>query len=417
MKQRLVETGKNILIALLICSLLLLSFTALPSQSIRSLPWLSRLLQPVAPLLGLPEAELTYVAEAAPVLDAAQPIAISVNSRAGRSTAMWDFAALDRAFETFSPLLGQALDSAEHFNQASKEQIMLALSGESVYFRYGHALPAALPASWLDASLEAAVGQIHTCILSAADETLTLFLLGKADYAAVTAIPSEMLRTLLPLFEADGSQFAFETDLRLEALSLLPGSTPAVPSFTVSNPCDSRYINALATLLGFNPYGEGRYTDDLGTVRFSETNATLEITAAGLVAFRAEADRFTADTLQPQALAETARQWIDLVLTDVPGDGRLYLSGLTQSGNTTVCTFDYVISGIPVVMAGEAARVTFTGQSVSEAVIQVCSFTGTGKTIYPLPIAQAAAVLREGSALEMSYCINANDTLTAGWRQ
>ena len=81
MKHRLAETGKNILIVLLSCSLILLTLAVLPSQWIHSTPGLSQLLQPVAPLLGLPEAELTYVAEAAPMPDAARPIAISIKNR------------------------------------------------------------------------------------------------------------------------------------------------------------------------------------------------------------------------------------------------------------------------------------------------------------------------------------------------
>ena len=59
MKRRLWELGKDVLILLLLCSLLLLSAAALPSDTIRENHLLSRLLQPFAPILGLPQAELT----------------------------------------------------------------------------------------------------------------------------------------------------------------------------------------------------------------------------------------------------------------------------------------------------------------------------------------------------------------------
>ena len=417
MKQHLVETAKNILIVLLICSLLLLAASALPAQSVRSVPWLSRLLQPVAPLLGLPEADLTYVAQATQIPGAAQPIAISVKNDAGRYTAMWDFTELDRTFEIFSPLLGQALDQAEHFTLVSESQILQALKNPGVYFRYSHALPAALPASWLGSSLEAAVGEIGCYILSEENGTVVVYLLGKESYTASTDLAAEELSSLLQTCRPDGSQFAFETELALSPLSLIPGDAPAVPAFTLSNPCDSRYIDTLATELGFNPYAESRYTDDLGTVRFSETNAALEITASGHVTLRAEAERFAALSVQPKDLADTARQLVGRITANTPGDGRLYLSDLTVSGTTAVCTFDYFISGLPVAMAGEAARVTFEGSSVTEASVQVLAFTGTGKTIRPLPVTQAAAVLGEGSTLELSYCVNADNTVSAGWQQ
>ena len=57
MKKRLLELGKDLLIALLLCSLLLLAVAAVPVETIRDNPGLSKLLQPLAPLLGLPEAE------------------------------------------------------------------------------------------------------------------------------------------------------------------------------------------------------------------------------------------------------------------------------------------------------------------------------------------------------------------------
>ena len=77
MKTRFKEIGKNILIVLLICSLLLLTLIAMPTRSVSAIPWLSQLLQPMGPLLGLPEAELTYVAQAEPVPNAAQPTVAS----------------------------------------------------------------------------------------------------------------------------------------------------------------------------------------------------------------------------------------------------------------------------------------------------------------------------------------------------
>ena len=56
--KRLAELGKSILIVLLLCSLALLAVASVPTDSLREIPWLSTVLQPVAPLLGLPEAEL-----------------------------------------------------------------------------------------------------------------------------------------------------------------------------------------------------------------------------------------------------------------------------------------------------------------------------------------------------------------------
>ena len=53
MKRRLWELGKDVLILLLVCSLLLLAAAALPAETIRQNHLLSRLMQPFAPVLGL----------------------------------------------------------------------------------------------------------------------------------------------------------------------------------------------------------------------------------------------------------------------------------------------------------------------------------------------------------------------------
>ena len=409
------ETYKNIVIAVLICSLLLLASAALPTRSIASTPWLSRLVQPIAPFLGLTEAELTHVQEAAAVTDAAQPIAISINNAAGRCSAMWDFAALDTAFDALSPVLAQAMEQAGSFMAVSQLQVQTALTKQSVFFQYAKPLPSHLLASWLDADLQAAVPETETCILSSDGSTVSLYMLGAQSYCAKTALPAEALTALIEGYAPDGSQFAFEAGLALAPLSLLPGGTPAVPAFSVSNPCDSRYINALATDLGFNPYAETRYTDDQGVTHFSETNASLEISSGGLIRLRTEGNRYRADSTDPQVLAETARQLTARLLDSVPGEGRLYLSSFVQEGDATICSFDYVVSGVPVDLGTPAGKVYFASGAVTEVSLQLYGFSGTGRMLYPLPIAQAVAVLPAASPLELAYCIGNDLTLSAGW--
>ena len=73
MKHKLLEAGKTLLIAVLIGTLLLLTAIAVPKETIRSTPWLSNILQPLAPFLGLQEAELAYVEDAVPVISHLSP--------------------------------------------------------------------------------------------------------------------------------------------------------------------------------------------------------------------------------------------------------------------------------------------------------------------------------------------------------
>lgn len=415
---RLIELCKTILIVLLTCSLLLLFMAAIPMDTIRDVPWLSRLVRPMAPLLGLSQAELTYVQAAPAVLDAAQPVAISVHNSAGRSTAVWDFDALDEAFDRLGAHLGQALDTAELFHKVSASDLQSALQGTSVWFRYGCSLPAPLLASWLGASLEAAVPEVYACALSVTGGQVMLYLAGESCYEAATPLDAGELEVLLEAYRPDGSLFAFEAGSHLSPLSLLPGGTCTVPGGAVSEPITSRFMEQLATDLGFNPYSESRYTDSSGAVHFSEANCSLEITADGRVLLSSAAqDRFAAAGADASALVETARQLVSLAAADA-GVGRLYLSGLTQDGEGTVCTFDYLVSGVQVVLdGGSAASVTFSGQSVTELSVRPLVFTGGEDNLYPLPVAQAAALLAPGSELVLQYRIGPDHTLQAGWAQ
>ena len=418
MKKRLLELGKDLLIALLLCSLLLLAAAAVPVETIRDNPGLSKLLQPLAPLLGLPEAELAYVETALPILDAAQPVAISVQNSMGRATAIWNFTSLDSAFETYGGLLGQAMDTAELFSEVSTAQLRKALSGSSVYFQYGCSLPVPLLASWLGANLEAGVPDAQAFLLALEDDAVVLYLCSETPLRAVTQVQPQDLEALLEQSRSDGSQLAFETGSHLDAVSILPGGSITAPGAAVSNPCDSRYIDQLATELGFNAYGETRYTDDEGVTYLSEANCALEISSSGSVLLTASApDRFSASSDSDEALVETARQLVETAAGSICGDARLYLSGLTRQEDVTVCTFGYLVSGIPVALDGDAASVTFSGRSVVQLEVQVMTFTLSGSTLYPLPVAQAAAVLPSGSTLELQYRIGSDRTLSVGWKK
>lgn len=415
--KRFIEFGKDLLIVLLICSLILLAVTFVPLETIRNSPGLSRLVQPFAPLLGISEAELAYVETALPVLDAAQPVAISAHHAESRATAILDFGALDSAFETYGGLLAQAMDTAELFSEAGDNQLRQALSGSSVYFRYSAALPAPLLASWLGAELEAQLPEIHACILSLEQDRVILYLMGETNFRSETQVQPELLAALLEQIRADNSRFGFEEKASVSAWSLLPGGTIAVPGAVVSNPCDNRYADQLATELGFNPYGETCFTNDEGTRFYTEANCALEITASGAILLTSSAtDRFLAASNNDEALVEAARQLVDAAVGHVDQNGRIYLSGLTRQEDTTVCTFDYLVSGIPVTLNGHAARVTFSGASLVEMELQVYAFTLSGNSLYPLPAAQAIAVLEPGSDLLLQYRINADKTLTAGWK-
>ena len=100
----------------------------------------------------------------------------------------------------------------------------------------------------------------------------------------------------------------------------------------------------------------------------------------------------------------------------VNSDARLYLTDLEQNGSESVCTFDYFLSGIPVLPAGGyGAEVRFSGTSIVQVRLVLRAYTLTTQTLSVLPPAQAAVILPEGSALRLVYS-DTSAGITAGWQ-
>ena len=414
MKRTITELCKNIIIVLLICTMVLLLVASLPAAQIRQTPWLSKLLQPLAPVLGLPEAELAYVETALPVTDAAMPVAVSVNNAAGRHTAMWDRGTLDTAFENLGGFLGQALDTARHADAAELHQVTRALSDVSVLFSYDGSLPAGLLAAWLDANLEeAAETEVSALILAVEDEAAALYLVGERILRAETEVSAVSLENALSEYMPDHSMLAFEVNDHLAPLSVLPGQDQTVAAVTRANPVNKRLLESLASALGFNPYGDASYTDAAGDTWFTETGSSLQVTAGGRLILTTAADRFTAADTQIESLAEEARRLVELAAGESLGDARMYMTSIQQQENETLVNFSCIVNGIPVDGAG--AVVTFAGSSVTRLELRLVTYTVRSGTLQLLPPVQAAALLPAGAQLRLAYSDSGERQLTAGW--
>ena len=87
--RRLLEIGKDILIVFLVLVNVTLAIMCLPTKTLTQTKWLASALRPFAGLFGLNEAELTYTAPAtgSAFIGAAQPIAVTLSTEAGRQSA------------------------------------------------------------------------------------------------------------------------------------------------------------------------------------------------------------------------------------------------------------------------------------------------------------------------------------------
>ena len=422
MRRRLIELGKDIIIALLTLAILVLLLLALPVKTLTGTPWLAAAVKPFAGLFGMNEAELTYVETAVPAPSAALPLAISVQNETGRCSAVYDAAALESMYEPLGALLAQALDSAAEPQQTSHAKVCDALRAPSAAFAYSSELTADVLAAWLNASC-AESGPARWFILSLDGDTVRLYLVGQTALVCDTALSAETLLAALEGYTPDGSRFAFEAAggfARVEALSLVPSSLPAVYAAGAENPCDARFTANLAAELGFNPYGDASYTDTQGNTTWSETDCTLRVSAAGEVTLKTASDapaRFAAEDGSLLAQLEAARALLARITDGATGEAQLYLSGYEKTDDGVVCRFDYILGGIVVQQsAGPAAAVRFTGSEITGLRVQLRSYTRTAEKLSLLPAAQAAAIIPAGTVLALSYADTAAQPLQAGWR-
>ena len=136
--RRLLEIGKDILIAVLVLVNVTLAIRCLPTKTLTQTKWLASVLRPFAGLFGLNEAELTYTAPAtgSAFIGAAQPIAVTLSTETGRQTAQYEFAALDTLYGQYGGLLAQALESAEAPQACAESGFYKALRGPGAAFRF-----------------------------------------------------------------------------------------------------------------------------------------------------------------------------------------------------------------------------------------------------------------------------------------
>lgn len=424
MKRRLLELGKDILIVLLTLALLVLTLLAVPTRTLSASPWLSAALGPFAELLGLSRAELTYTEKATAGLDAAQPLAISVRNSAGRYSAQYDPETLNGLYETLGSTLGQALESAGAREETTLQKLYAAMGGVGVSFLYPAELPSGVLASWLDAQPQESGESASFYVLSVQEDgTVRLYLRGSACWVCETALSGESLLQMLDGYRPDGSLFALEDGTgvysRLDPCSLIPADTPVIYEASVQIPTDMRMTTTLASVLGFNPYGDASYTDAEGNAFFSETDASLRISSDGKLVLSAEegASRFSAQETDAGSRIEAARALLAQISAEMTTQARLSLSGFTETEAGAVCTFDYSLNGVPVLQreSGHAATVVFTGRTMTELTLLLHTYTAETQTISLIPAAQAAAIVPGGTMLRVCYDDTGAGVLGAGW--
>lgn len=397
MKRKTLEIAKDVLIAVLICSLVLLVRQLLPGASAEP-----RDAQPIQT-----EAEVAI---------ASKPIVISLRGEIGRASIAGDETALEMAWEQWGSLLGQAMETAQTPQEQPEEAFLQALEAPSVLFSFAGRIPSQAIGAWLGAPAAALDGAWQDYLLSVRDGSVYLWAYGEPCQSCKTQLPAQTLEGLLSDLTPDGSAFYFERtdDRAAHPLTLWSDGAVSVPSASWENPVTGAWATSLATALSFNPYGSGTYTDPQGNTVFTESSRTLSVELSGKVLLQRTNEEGSLGTAgeQSASFVEAARAVAGAICADC-GDAKLYLTDFSQDGDQTVCRFQYVLGGIP--FSPDAAVVTFSGSEIVsvEALARVIHPAAGTETL--MPVHAAAAISPQGSRVSVCYALAQSGAVTAGW--
>lgn len=337
----------------------------------------------------------------------------------------------------FSTLgLREALGSVQDLESATLDSFQAALSGPSIYFDFLNALPLPVLGELIGVEDVALPGSARYLLLSAGtDGVVRLYLWDGSDNIRLGLVPSaslsvESLTETVSQSGFAGVSFAYDDVAadplygELFPLSLLPTELPELPVLSASTPLTD--TDWLLSSFGFNVNTRERYMEPDGTevVTEVETDRSLHIQTDGDVVYRGGLDSPLAITAQGEIPTEVEASLGAAILLQQltegrTGSGTLYLTALTQSGETTQLQFGYHIDGVPIRFSdgGCAAEVTLSGTSVTSVTLRLRQYSASNETSLLLPLRQtlAIAAAHPGTELSVGYADSGADTVTANW--
>jgi len=415
LRRRLIELGKDLLIAALACSAVFLA----AQTSLLSELGLAPASQAPAPQIRQPQ-------------EAARPYALAVRNGRGLYAAAYDPTAVDAAFDALSPLLGQALAAARDAAAISQARWEALLERPGIYCAFEGSLPLALLSDWLGAGPSSLDGDAQALLLSQGTDGVWLcWREGERCFAAATAAPDGLSEALAE-YNPNGSAFAYalarndDAYRTLDPYVLIPMTIPQPQVYTVTAPdftADRDALERLQAALGFQ--AGAAYESADGALAITEGTDRLRVTQAGDVTYHArEAGRWTvsAPDQAPTAAQAAEAAWQILgAVSEWAGQATYLLTGCEETSGGWTVTFQYRLGGIPVRALEDdwCARFTVQGGQITDFALRLHTFTDAGESTLLLPQRLAAAALDSlpgtGGRLALRYTDGGPGTLTAGW--
>lgn len=418
-KRRLIEWGKDVLIAALsLSAVYLLSMTPLVRDS--------------GVLDLFPPRESSGPGSfAASQAVAMLPARLAITGEGGRCGVQYDKAQLEELFPPLGALLGDALASAGEAQPISEGQWRQYLNGTGIYFDFAGDVPLSALEHWLQGPGTAVLdGSARRVLLCAGEGDQVLLCWQAGDGGLFFSCPTALTQALhlAPATSAaasNGAYFAFENPELSQLLAPYTLVTEVAQQgvcYAVSNPLAGGGVSTVLDALAFS--GQNPAPVSGGEV-YLDGGDRLVVGSDGTVSYRAaQGEKYPAAAPYESGLAgavDKARALAEGTLGALCGEARLYLISAQEIQGALCLRFGYLLGGCPVYLSGEgwAAEFWVTNGYITQFTLRFRSYTPNGEHALLLPIDMAAAMLpsitRERRELVIQYRDGGGPTVSPQW--
>ena len=394
-KAKLLHIGKLLLIVLLIVSALLLARASGYYDEL-----LNRLSAPDSAESG--SAEDVNVLSSAELAAAVRPRTVLVRTQSGVITASaYGGEETDAEFHRFSAILGEALGSAGEPEEIDEKAFRKGIESGCVFMDFFCGEPLELLANWLGSAMHGAAAAAETRALYLGLTDLTVQLCYRDGegrfFRCTTAAMSETLSARMGEFQGSTASFAY-TDRTLKNLDPYTVLLSPLPELRIADGTAVREgvdTDELMQLLGMNSFVASSYVEADGTKVFIDNRKTLRLGPDGTVTYRADAEdgeRSIAEGL-PAAVSGAYAAAVRSAGRYAGDAGVTFAGVLRGGGDSYTVLFDYCLGGVPLrLSSGSAAQFTVEAGQITDARLNLRSYTFTEEIAAVLPMQQAAAI-------------------------
>ena len=419
-KCRVIEWGKNALIALLTLSaLFLLSMTPLVQDS------------GLAALLSTGRAP-GNVSEVSAQPGTVLPARLAVYRDGERYGLQYDDGLMEERFAAFGPLLGEALSGAGSPAPLTEPEWRDCLCRPGAYFDFAGEVPLTVLARWLGGESCPLKGSARRVALSAGEDDEVALCWQDAGDSGFYTCPTTLSRALhldpaLEAVSSNGAYFAFEDDglsTLLDPFTLITEGEKTGTQYAVTMPLTNPAgVEALLDALSFN--SQNHAPGSSGEV-YMDGADRLVVQDGGTVTYRAaQGEKYPVESRNGAASADQAadgaRALAERALGPLCGDARLYLLSAEEYGEGWRVRFGYRLGGCAVYLDDEgwAAEFTVQGGYITGFVLRVRGYAAEDSNVLLLPVDRAAVLLpdltEEKRELVLRYRDGGGYTISPHW--